>query len=531
MSHGAGASTGSGVVNGVPVLFAERPGPVSGGLLFRVGWSDEPLARAGITHLIEHLALHGRHDLSGHHNATTGEWITHFHATGTEAEVVAALSGTCAALRELPVGRIEMEKEILRTEAAGQSFGARDRLRLERYGARGPGLAGYAGFGLSAITPEDVLDWAGDWFVTANAVAWITSAAIPPSLDLRLPPGQRRPAPVWTDLLTDTPAYFRGNPGGVVLDAVVPRSAAASLFAKVASRALFRSLREEGGYSYAAQCEYEPIGADSARITMYADALENAQAAATGGLVDVLAALRGGAIDANDLRASQEAARLALDDPFLGAAMLPGLAMNLLVGGEYQDAADMQRESDAVTVADLAAVAQAVWDDALVQIPEGALDWAGFTAVPTWSNAEITGRSFRSLDQAGGELVIGDEGVMMRDGGARISVRFGDCVALETWPDGARTLIGSDGFVVHIEPTMHEGLDLDTIARVDAAVASRGHLPRPARGPEQIPRPPAPPADAPARTQRRGWRWWGSKPPATPAEPRGRSTAEEKPLR
>jgi predicted Zn-dependent peptidase len=510
MSRGADAATGSEVVNGVPVVFADRPGAVSGGLLFRVGWSDEPLARAGLTHLIEHLALHGRHDLSGHHNATTGEWITHFHATGSEAEVVAALSGTCAALRELPLGRIETEKEILRTEAAGRSLGPRERHLLERYGARGPGLAGYGGFGLSAITAEDVRDWVSEWFVTGNAAVWITAAAIPPNLDLRLPEGARRPTPVWTDLLTDTPAYFRGNPGGVVLDAVVPRSAAASLFAKVATRALFRSLREQGGYSYAAQCEYEPIGADSARVTMYADALENAQAAATGGLVDVLAALRGGAIDANDLVANQEATRLALDDPFLGAAMLPGLAMNALVGGNYQDAAELQRESDAVTIADLAAVAQAVWDDALVQIPEGALDWAGFAAVPNWSTTDITGRAFRSLEQPGGELVIGDEGVMMRNAGGRITVRFEDCVALETWPDGARTLIGSDGFVVHIEPTMHEGFEVDTVARVDAAVAPRNHLPRPARSPEQIPQPPAPPANPSGRSRRRPWRWAGS---------------------
>ena len=510
MSHGADAATGSGVVNGVPVLFAHRPGPVSGGLLFRVGWSDEPLARAGLTHLVEHLALHGRHDVGGHHNASTGESITHFHATGTEAEVVAALSGTCAALRELPLGRMEMEKEILRTEAAGRSFGALERHRLERYGARGPGLAGFEGFGLSAITADDVRDWVSEWFVVGNAVMWISGAGIPPDIDLRLPPGQRPPMPAWTDHLISTPAFYRGNPGSVLLDAVVPRSAAASLFAKVSSRALFRALREEGGYSYAAQCEYEPIGADSARVTMYADALEDAQAAVVGGMIDVLAALRGGAVDASDLLASQEAARLALDDPFLDAAMLPGVAMNALVGGEHRDAAELRREGDAVTIADLAAVAQAVWDDALVQIPEGALDWAGFAAVATGSTSQITGRSFPRLDQAGGELVIGDDGVMMRGAEGRITVRFEDCVALERWPDGARTLIGCDGFVVHIEPTLHEDLDLETIARVDAAVASRNHLPRPARPPEQIPQPPPPQASPSGPTHRRGWRWWGS---------------------
>jgi hypothetical protein len=516
MTHDVDAAPGSGVVDGVPVTFAGRPGPVSGGLLFRVGWSDEPLARAGITHLIEHLALYGRSDLSSHHNATTGEWITHFHAAGTEAEVVAALSGTCAALRELPIGRIETEKEILRTEAAGRSPGPRERHLLERYGARGPGLAGYGGFGLSAITAEDVRDWVGKWFVTGNAAAWIIGSAIPPNLDLRLPEGPRRPMPASSDLLPRTPAYFRGRPGGVLLDAVVPRSAAASLFAKVATRALFRALREQGGYSYTAQCEYEPIGPDSARITMYADALEDAQAAATGGLVDVLVALRGGSIEAKDLSAGQEAARVALDDPFLAAGMLPERAMNELIGGRHQDAAVMQRETDAVTIHDVAAVAQAVWDDALIQIPEGALDWAGFTAVSGWSTAEITGRAFPSLDQGVPELVLGDEGVMLRHAGGRVTVRFEDCVAMEIWPDGARTLIGSDGFVVHMEPTLHEGLDVDTIAALDAAVESRKHLPRPARPSEQIPQPPPPPANRSGRSRRRAWGWLGSRGHATP---------------
>jgi hypothetical protein len=63
---------------------------------------------------------------------------------------------------------------------------------------------------------------------------------------------------------------------------------------------------------------------------------------------------------------------------------------------------------------------------------------------------------------------------------------------------------------VHIEPTLHEGFGLDAIARLDAAVASRNHLPRPARHPEQIPQPPAPPANPSGGTRRHGWRWWGS---------------------
>ena len=69
------------------------------------------------------------------------------------------------------------------------------------------------------------------------------------------------------------------------------------------------------------------------------------------------------------------------------------------------------------------------------------------------------------------------------------------------------TLVGNAPRVLELT---NEGLGLDTIARVDAAVNSRNHLPRPARHPEQIPQPPAPPANPSGRARRNGWRWWGS---------------------
>src|SRR6266481_5190313 len=46
-------------LGGIPVFQAEVPGRVRAALEFRVGTADEPLHMAGVTHLIEHLALHG----------------------------------------------------------------------------------------------------------------------------------------------------------------------------------------------------------------------------------------------------------------------------------------------------------------------------------------------------------------------------------------------------------------------------------------------------------------------------------------
>ena len=46
-------------VDGVPVFSAPDPARLAGALMFRVGRADEPLARGGLTHMVEHLALYG----------------------------------------------------------------------------------------------------------------------------------------------------------------------------------------------------------------------------------------------------------------------------------------------------------------------------------------------------------------------------------------------------------------------------------------------------------------------------------------
>ncbi len=45
-------------VDGVPTVWAPSEGELTAGLVFRVGRADETWARSGITHLVEHLALH-----------------------------------------------------------------------------------------------------------------------------------------------------------------------------------------------------------------------------------------------------------------------------------------------------------------------------------------------------------------------------------------------------------------------------------------------------------------------------------------
>jgi hypothetical protein len=45
-------------VDGVPVFWTKSGDEMRAGLMFRAGRADESLARGGITHMIEHLALY-----------------------------------------------------------------------------------------------------------------------------------------------------------------------------------------------------------------------------------------------------------------------------------------------------------------------------------------------------------------------------------------------------------------------------------------------------------------------------------------
>jgi predicted Zn-dependent peptidase len=69
-------------VDGVWTLWAPAQGSLRAGLVFRVGRADETLARGGLTHLVEHLALHNLGLSDHHYNGTTGQIATTFHTHG-----------------------------------------------------------------------------------------------------------------------------------------------------------------------------------------------------------------------------------------------------------------------------------------------------------------------------------------------------------------------------------------------------------------------------------------------------------------
>ncbi|MFL5994651.1 MAG: M16 family metallopeptidase [Streptomyces sp.] len=470
-------------VEGIPTLFAHAPGPTRAGLVFRVGMADETLARAGVTHLVEHLALY-RHGIADYHyNGATKAAFTHFHVEGAEHEILAYLHGVCASLADLPMERLETEKEILRTEESRREPG---QLPLWRYGAQGYGLVSYPEWGVPGLRPEDVRHWARTWFTGGNAVLWIAGERIPAGLSPKLPPGPRHPLPVVTSALPATPAHFSDGQGGVLLDAVVTDTAAARLYAGVLERELTRSLRQEGGYSYTAATDHTSRRDGHALLTAFADALPAKQDAVLGGFVDVLAALQAGHVGQADLdavRARSDAALTAADG---AVRRMPGAAEDLLAGRPPRSLDELRHELWSVTPGHLHAVALEAAGTALLQVPAGhRADWAGYAEAPTRSTYAVTGRRFEALAKDGSALVVGDDGVSLtvrgRDGGdLAVTVPYRACAAVLSWPDGGRRLIGTDGLAVAVEPGLH-GVDAHTMAALDAAVPPHARVQLPPR--------------------------------------------------
>jgi hypothetical protein len=314
---------------------------------------------------------------------------------------------------------------------------------------------------------------------------------VPAGLDLTLPAGSRLPAPVASNALPVTPAYIHGDDGHVVFNAVLRRSTAGAVFAEVLGRALFQDLRQEGGYSYTAECDYSPRDAHHATLTAYADALAQKQDAVVGGFVDVLARLRAGRIEQAELDSARAKALKMYDTPDLGAASLPSYALSLLLGHRILSPEEHRAELDTLTIEDLREVAREMWSTGLLQVPGRGADWAGFFLAPQYSTHALTGTRHRSLEDERVTLTIAAEGVSLTTAGGPVTVRYDSCAAMTARPDGARTLTGLDGFSVTIEPTLYQGVTPERIAAVDAAVPAAAVVRMPQRDPSRIPRPEA----------------------------------------
>jgi hypothetical protein len=467
-------------VDGVPAYWAEGDRRQVF-LAFRVGVADEELAWRGITHLVEHLAMHAVggsiHDSNGRVDSVT----TVFAAQGDDAEIAGFVTGLCRALRALPFGRLEVENRILRTEAGTHGAALEGPLLIWRYGAATYGLPAYEEFGVGRHAPDRIAAWADRWFNRRNLVLVFAGGPPPAGLRVDLPEGERVLPPEPSAVLPGTPAYFRQPGGAVAMTSVVRRSMAAQVYAMYLRDRLHQRLRKEAGLSYAPDTAYETRDGQYAQIFAYADGLPENHDRLLAAFLEEVERLADHLVEPKEIADVVARLRVAWREaPAHGRAY--GNAIRELLGAEPRTDAYLDGSLDGVDIEVIQRTAGEVLDSAIVMVPGSRAPSARYRAAPKFSGAGVDGRTLRSTDAPvdSSRLVIGVDGVSLFRGPQPVTVRFRECEAMLAWPDGARKLIGRDGFSLMVEPTLWaRGSSLT--AELDAGVPADRVVPRPRR--------------------------------------------------
>ncbi len=440
-------------IDGVPVFVADGPSPSVVGLVFGVGRADETFVRGGLTHLVEHLAMSAPGRTTYECNASVDLRRTEFTATGTPEQVRDFLELICRALGDLPLDRLRVEVDVLRTEGAAAAPPAVGTLLTERYGLTGPGLGGVREPALTSLTAEDVRDWARTWFTRGNAALWVTGP-VPAGLRLPLPDGEppARP-PLWRSPVP-TPAWTEtGSPGAVSLGGELPPGIAGSVTLEVLRRRVEDALRHRRGVAYAVTADRLPLDA----VTRFGVLVTDVRA----GQEDLVAAVLWREVQrladegptADELEHERRSITDALDAPRSEAEEVVSRAESRVTGVPAYTSADLRQDVALLGIEDIRRTAGLLRDGALLGVPEPLEPApAGIPRAPVWSEEAVDGRVFQRRRRRGvpkgATLVVGDDGVSAVLEQGVLTVRWADAVALVRQGPGDHLLLGRDGFSV-----------------------------------------------------------------------------------
>ena len=448
------------LVDGVPVFWTAGSAPLSAGLVVGVGRRDETFARGGLTHLVEHLTMSALGRTTLECNATVDLTTTEFVASGRPERVVEFLRRVCEALSDLPLDRLAVEADVLRTEDGVVAAPAVGALLAERYGARGVGLAGFREPALRALSAQDVRDWAATWFVRGNAALWLNGEP-PAGLSLPLPDGTppaRRPQqvrPMTVPALVEHPVD-----GAVALGGEVDRLPGVGATARILRDRVEDDLRHRRGLSYTVDTDQVLVEARRRFVVLTADCRDGQEAVAARALWQGLVRLAEEGANEQELVHDRESLQEYLADPRSDADEVHAAAVAEVTGIEHRSSEELRRESDALTAEQVRAAAAAVRDAALLGVPVGVeVSLPALARVPEWSGEVVEGEAFarrrRGSDAPrGARLVVGRDGVSAVLGaGEQVTVRYDDAVALLQVGPAEWSLVGADGTSVPLAPS------------------------------------------------------------------------------
>ena len=442
-------------IDGVPVLRADAPsGRNVAALVFRVGRFDETLPTAGVTHMVEHLAFTGKPEAPYSFNANvTGRFTSFIMESGDPSHVTDFVESVCRGLAADQGGVIDRERRILRTEAASRgSAGALGVCLGERYGATGPGLTNYQEFGLYRLGWSDVEAWRARWFTAGNAVLWI-AGSWPDRLHLSLPYGTAPLPEPLRPLGLRLPGFVVAGSGGIGMSLAGPRSVQAHVALGALQRRLTQVLRHEHGLSYEVSSASEDLDRDLVHTWMAADALPEQTPMAAHSMLSAFESLVEGGCGQAEIADYARRLRDAYESPSGPAVILQRRAQDMLMGRperEPEQTLQLVAELDAKTTGE---AARALHDGMIVITPSALPAVQGrMERLPLWSERVVGGDEHKSAD-SGAILTTGHQGIMLTlEPGRQMTVRYDAVAALLRWNDGKQALVGTDGFVVQLDP-------------------------------------------------------------------------------
>jgi zinc protease len=468
------------LIDEVPVYSCDVPTlPPTIGIVFRVGAVDESLGYRGVTHLVEHLALRDLRTAQYSFNAGVSPLRTTFTASGTTDDLAAFARGLCENLRNLPLGELRRERQVLGTESVGRRPTLAGHLMAIHCGHTPYGLMNMPEFGLARVSSDDVAAWAASRFTRDNVAVWV-AGPVPDHLAFDLPRGTRvqTPEPAVVPAVTH-PVHVPADIGGVALSAVTDWSLALEVAAVVCQARLTERLRFKEGISYHTVGTLNRYTSRTGHLMIVSDCVNGAAEQASQLLMEIVDGVAAhGHFEAETHRLLENTRRgCATLERLL--AILDEWAFSEVTSVEPRTLAETMRAIAAIEACEVAQTMTRALERAVLVLPSDCAPpgqrfrprvretQRGVGGQTFWKER---GALFSFGNRGGPSITIGADGVShVNATGECTTVYFERCAGLLKYSEDRRVLLGEDGESIEFVAT--EWPDGREIAfRVDAAV-------------------------------------------------------------
>lgn len=445
-------------VDGIPVFWADAPGPLTAGLVVGMGLQDEDFRSNGVGHAVEHLAMSAVPRSHLDRNASTGLTETEFTATGPGPAVVQFLHQVCTALGDLPLARLEREAGVLDAESGLATNSAHAAALALRYGYSGLGLAPLGSLPASAITPEQVRSHAQRYAVRGNVAVYL-SGPVPDTLRLPLPEGSLRPVTVPATLGPPAPGWLGWDTPWPVLSFVGPDTPARRGADRILIERLVQRLRHDEGLIYDVRAEVVVLGRDQRLTTLAGECREDRSTEVAERMWDIATQLAASGPTAEEFEHDLAGLMAHLEDPRSALSEAALAAYEWVAGREIPSRRALIRRREGLTPGVVAEALTEALGSAYVIVPRGRRVGGGLAQLAACRQdrtppvgADILGRRWRSEAPRGTALFLAPDGIGFRDeDGDHHLVRWVDCVGVAVDGD-TRIVTGRDRCVVLVDP-------------------------------------------------------------------------------